>query len=96
MRSLSRRRLNVKLVGNYVDYGAPEFVATTIGEVKRISDDLVRVTYIRRHAEENVAVAHTVYGYRDFVKLTRMLDERCEPLLREMEQWGKEAAAHLN
>lgn len=88
----------MKLV-EFVDSGAPEYVVTTIGEVKRISAGQVMITYVRRHEAETEASLHVIYDRDEYIRMGKLFVEMFSMLMLEMEQPWRDAAIalmHLN
>jgi hypothetical protein len=73
----------MKFVQESTDYGAPEFCATGISSVERISRGQVRVSYFSRRKDGNTEVCHIVLDASEWRRHCEMLNRTADAVLAE-------------
>jgi hypothetical protein len=66
-----------------IDEGAPEYSVSGVARVKRISPNMVRVTYFRHRKGENIETIHAVWDITEWRRNCEMIHRACEGILVE-------------
>jgi hypothetical protein len=73
----------MKFVDDCCDIGAPEFCVSGVSAIERISQNMVRVSYLSRRKDGPVEVCHIVWDAVEWRKTCEMISRACEGILAE-------------